>query len=103
METTITTQNITELTQEMMDKMTKKELIEHLTQAITMLNERKEQRSNKKFLVLDILKRGTPISILDISNELNISTKNVSSLLCYLRKDGITIHTDGKGCKYIVE
>lgn len=99
----MTAQNITELTTEMMEKMNKKELIEHLTTAITMLNERKEQKSNKKYLVLDILKRGRPISILDISNELEISTKNVSSLLCYLRKDGITIHTDDKGCKYIVE
>ena len=99
----MTTQNITELTQEQMEKMNKKELIETLSQAISMLNERKEQRSNKKFLVLEILKRGHPISILDISNELNISTKNVSSLLCYLRKDGITIHTNEKGEKYIVE
>lgn len=99
----MTAQNITELTTEMMDKMTKKELIETLSQAISMLNERKEQRSNKKFVVLEILKRGHPISILDISNELNISTKNVSSLLCYLRKDGVTIHTNEKGEKYIVE
>ena len=99
----MTAQNITELTTEMMEKMNKKELIEHLTEAIAMLNARKEQKSNKKYLVLDILKRGRPISILDISNELEISTKNVSSLLCYLRKDGITIHTDDKGCKYIVE
>ena len=98
----MTTQIITELTQEQMEKMNKKELIETLSQAISMLNERKEQRSNKKFLVLEILKRGHPISILDISNELEISTKNVSSLLCYLRKDGITIHTNEKGEKYIV-
>ena len=103
METTMTTQNITELTQEQMEKMNKKELIKTLSQAISMLNERKEQRSNKKFVVLEILKRGHPVSILDISNELNISTKNVSSLLCYLRKDGINIHTNEKGEKYIVE
>ena len=99
----MTTQIITELTQEQMEKMNKKELIETLSQAISMLNERKEQRSNKKFVVLEILKRGHPVSILDISNELNISTKNVSSLLCYLRKDGVTIHTNEKGEKYIVE
>ena len=99
----MTTQIITELTQEQMEKMNKKELIKTLSQAISMLNERKEQRSNKKFVVLEILKRGHPISILDISNELNISTKNVSSLLCYLRKDGVTIHTNEKGEKYIVE
>ena len=103
METTMTTQIITELAQEQMEKMNKKELIETLSQAISMLNERKEQRSNKKFVVLEILKRGHPVSILDISNELNISTKNVSSLLCYLRKDGINIHTNEKGEKYIVE
>ena len=98
----MTAQNITELTTEMMEKMNKKELIKTLSQAISMLNERKEQRSNKKFVVLEILKRGHPISILDISNELEISTKNVSSLLCYLRKDGIVIHTNEKGEKYIV-
>ena len=95
-------QAVTELTQEMMEKMTKKELIEQLTTAIALLNERKEQKSNKKYLVLEILKRNSPISILDISNELEISTKNVSSLLCYLRKDGIVIHTNEKGEKYIV-
>lgn len=95
-------QNFSELTTEMLDKLTKKELIEHLTTAIAIINERKEQRSNKKFLVLEILNRNHPISILDISNELNISTKNVSSLLCYLRKDGITIHTNEKGEKYLV-
>lgn len=94
---------ITELTVEQMSKMNKGKLIECLTEAIAQLNARKVQKSNKKYLVLDILKRGTPISILDISNELEISTKNVSSLLSYLRKDGVTIHTDDKGCKYIVE
>ena len=102
METTMSIQAVTELTQEMMEKMTKKELIEQLTTAIALLNERKEQKSNKKYLVLEILKRSSPISILDISNELEISTKNVSSLLCYLRKDGIVIHTNEKGEKYIV-
>ena len=98
----MTIQNVTELTTEMMEKLSKKELIEHLTTAVALLNERKEQKSNKKYLVLEILKRGNPISILDISNELEISTKNVSSLLCYLRKDGITIHTNEKGEKYLI-
>lgn len=94
--------NLNEMNVEIIKSMNKNELIEFATYALTKLNERKEQRSNKKYLVLDILKRGNAISILDISNELNISTKNVSSLLCYLRKDGVTIHTDDKGCKYIV-
>ena len=95
--------NITELTREDLRKMTKNQLADLLMEAIDKLNERREQKSNKKYIVLEVLKRGEPISILDISNELNISTKNVSSLLCYLRKDGITIHTDDKGRKYIVE
>ena len=98
----MTIQNVTELTTEMMEKLSKKELIEHLTTTIALLNERREQKSNKKYLVLEILKRSHPISILDISNELKISTKNVSSLLTYLRKDGIIIHTNEKGEKYIV-
>ena len=94
---------ITEMTREDLGKMNKNQLIDILMEAIDKLNERRDQKSNKKFIVLEILKRGEPISILDISNELNISTKNVSSLLSYLRKDGITIHTDDKGRKYIVE
>ena len=93
----------TNMTQEDLSKLNKNQIIELLLEAYSKLNERKDQKSNKKYLVLDILKRGTPISILDISNELEISTKNVSSLLSYLRKDGVTIHTDDKGCKYIVE
>ena len=94
---------ITSMTREDLGKMNKNQIIDLLMEAIDKLNERKDQKSNKKYLVLDILKRGTPISILDISNELDISTKNVSSLLSYLRKDGTTIHTDDKGRKYIVE
>ena len=93
----------TNMTQEDLSKLNKNQIIELLLEAYSKLNERKDQKSNKKYLVLDILKRGTPISILDISNELEISTKNVSSLLSYLRKDGVTIHTDDKGCKYIVK
>ena len=93
----------TNMNQEDLSKLNKNQIIELLLEAYSKLNERKDQKSNKKYLVLDILKRGTPISILDISNELEISTKNVSSLLSYLRKDGVTIHTDDKGCKYIVE
>ena len=93
----------TNMTQEDLSKLNKNQIIELLLEAYSKLNERKDQKSNKKYLVLDILKRGTPISILDISNELEISTKNVSSLLSYLRKDGTAIHTDDKGRKYIVE
>ena len=47
-----------------------------------------------------MLQKG-PASILDIANALDISTKNVSSQLSYLRKDGYIIHTDEKSRKYL--
>lgn len=98
----MTSNSVTQLTMEQIEQANKQQLVTWLNQAIEELNKRREQKSNKKFLVLEILKKSAPISILDISNELEISTKNVSSLLTYLRKDGITIHTDDKGRKYLV-
>ena len=41
------------------------------------------------------------ISILEISERLNISNKNVSSILSYLRKDGIKLMTRSNGRKVI--
>ena len=43
------------------------------------------------------------ISILEISERLNISSKNVSSILSYLRKDGMRLGTRSDGRKYIEE
>lgn len=94
--------NFNELTQEQLERMNKKDLILLIQEATEQLNQRRKQKSNKKYDALAILQRGEPISILDISNEMNISTKNVSSLLCYLRKDGHTIHTDDQGRKYLL-
>lgn len=41
------------------------------------------------------------VSILEIGKRLNISAKNVSSILCYLRKDGMKIGTRSNGNKYV--
>ena len=82
-----------------LNEMTQAELID----IIVELQQAKTKKSNKKYAVLEILKHG-PKEILEIANELDISTKNVSSLLTYLRQqDNIKIHTDDKGRKYIVE
>lgn len=94
--------NFNELTNEQLNKMTKAQLIELIHEATEQLNKRRVQKSNKKYDVLKILQEQSPISILDISNIMEISTKNVSSLLTYLRKDGHKIHTDCEGRKYLV-
>lgn len=43
------------------------------------------------------------ISIKEIGERLNISNKNVSSLLSYLKKDGLRLGTRSDGRKYIEE
>lgn len=57
----------------------------------------------RKDEVLALLKEHGTISILEIAHKLNISTKNVSSQLTYLRSDGYKIFTDHKGRKVLVE
>jgi len=54
----------------------------------------------RKEEVLAILER-EPTEIYDIAEELNISNKNVSSQLCYLKKDGYSIATNSKGQKFL--
>lgn len=43
------------------------------------------------------------ISIIEIGEKLGISNKNVSSILSYLRKDGLKLGTRSDGRKYIEE
>ena len=75
--------------------------VEELVEIILEMNMPREQKSHKKFDALAILKRGKPVSIMQIAEEMNISTKNVSSLLTYLRKDGHEIMTDHLGRKVL--
>ena len=91
------------------DKMNKNELIEennNLQQIILDLQKRLESsKSNdsRKSQVLELLRSNSSISILEMAESLNVSTKNISSQLTYLRTDGYQIFTDPKGRKVLVE
>lgn len=54
----------------------------------------------RKDEILAILKEGR-ISIEDISKRVGITSRNVSSILSYLRKDKICLGKDSKGRLYI--
>ena len=60
-------------------------------------------KDGRKSQVLALLREHKTISILEIAQSLNISTKNVSSQLTYLRSDGHAIFTDPNGRKMLVE
>ena len=83
-----------------LQKMNKAELIDYLCAAIQILNTQPERGPGRKDDVLAILQAG-PAGILEIAEKLNINSKNVSSQLSYLRKDGYIIHTDEKSRKYL--
>ena len=82
--------------------MTKEELVvkvKELEQIILNLQNKK----GRKFEVLELLKTNTSISIVEISERLGISTKNVSSQLTYLREEGYNVCTNSQGRKFLVE
>ena len=93
------------------EKMSKDELIKSLeelvmdqTQIIAELQKKLEtSKHGRKSQVLDVLREFSPISIMNIAQKLNISTKNVSSQLTYLRSDGYMIFTDNNGLKFLKE
>lgn len=60
-----------------------------------------DRGEGRKKEVRDILEEGGRYSIREIGERLNISDKNVSSILTYLRKSGLKICTDYEGKKYI--
>ena len=81
-----------------------KTIINDLKQQILDLQVKLESRSNnskRKSQVLELLKSHESISILEISSKLDISTKNVSSQLTYLRQDGYSICTNSNGRKFL--
>jgi biotin operon repressor len=83
------------------------ELIESLENAFNLIDElesqleQKSQNVGRKQQVLEVLQMNGPMTIKDISRKLNISTKNVSSQLTYLRTDGYQIFTDNNGKKFL--
>ncbi len=72
-----------------------------LKKVIVKINNRKKpSNSKRKKEVLNLLKQ-KPISIYDMSRSLDITNKNISSQLCYLKKDGYKIATNSDGLKFI--
>lgn len=96
----ITREMLKVLTNEEIQSMNKQSLIKHLSKAIEIINTQPERGPGRKDDVLAILQQG-PAGILEIAEKLGITSKNVSSQLSYLRKDGYIIHTDEKSRKYL--
>ena len=102
MTTEITREALRALTIEDISSMNKTALVEHLTAAVQFMNTQPERGPGRKDDVLAMLQQG-PATILEIANKLNITTKNVSSQLSYLRKEGWVLHTDEKSRKYLAQ
>ena len=61
----------------------------------------REQKSNKKYEVLALLKEG-PHSTSELAEKMNTTKNNIGSLLTYLRKqDNIILHMDHNRRHYI--
>lgn len=100
MTTEITREMLKALNNEAIGAMNKAQLAENLLAAVNFMNTQPERGPGRKDDVLAILQEG-PAGILEIAEKLNINSKNVSSQLSYLRKDGYIIHTDEKSRKYL--
>ena len=72
------------------------EALEKMEKENLALKASRKRGSGRKLELLAVLAEG-PASILDISNRMGVSTKNVSSLKCYLRKDGWGLINDEEG------
>ena len=57
----------------------------------------KKPRHDRKKQVFEILEREEVTTIKKIADELNITHRNVSSIICYLRKDGVNIVSNRLG------
>lgn len=60
-------------------------------------------RSNRKNEVLEQLRNIEATTIAQLAEILNTTSKNISSLLTYLRKDGYIIHRDHIGRVYLTD
>lgn len=87
-----------------MDKEEMAQRIEELERENEMLKVKafKGRSFGKKYMVLEVLSEG-PKSILEIGEALDVSSKNVSSQLCYLKKEGFGIITDESGRKIVTK
>ena len=65
------------------------------------ISKSKKIKKSRKDEVLEVLQESGRIFVGDIAKRLGITSRNVSSYLTYLRRDGYEIATDSKGRKYI--
>lgn len=82
-----------------LEEMNKAELIEmisNLEKENLQLKASRKRGSGRKLELLEVLADG-PAKIIDIAERMGVSTKNVSSLKCYLRKDGWGLINDEEG------
>ncbi len=60
-----------------------------------------EKGDGRKGELYKILSDGSRYSIRELGEKMGVSDKNISSLLSYLRKDGVKLVTDWEGKKFI--
>ena len=100
--TTLTLAQIKLLSNDDVLALSQEELQQHLITAIEFLNIKGSRGPSRREEVLALLKDG-PHTILEMAEKLGIDSKNVSSQLSYLRKDGWVIHTDENSRKYLAQ
>jgi biotin operon repressor len=59
-------------------------------------------KKSRKDEIREIMEEGKRVFVGDIAKRLGITSRNVSSYLTYLRRDGMEIITDSKGRKFIM-
>lgn len=64
------------------------ELVERQQNEIMALKASRKRGSGRKLELLEVMAEHGSGKILDIANLMKVSSKNVSSLKCYLKKDG---------------
>ena len=60
-----------------------------------------ERGAGRKEQVLALLQENGPMSIAELAAALDTTAKNISSQLCYLRKDGHKVGTRSDGRKFL--
>lgn len=83
-----------------MSKVQMAEEIERLQKEIEVLKASRKKGSGRKLELLEQLAKGSA-KVLDVANAMGVTSKNVSSLLCYLKKDGWGIITNEDGERQI--
>jgi biotin operon repressor len=66
-----------------------------------IISKSKGFKKGRREQVLEVLQKEKRITVGQIGAQLGMTCRNVSSYLCYLRKEGVNIGTDSKGRKYI--